>query len=103
METLTRAGLVEAVWREVGVSRAEAERFVGAAIAELTAALAAGEKVAIVNFGGFVVRAKGARAGRNPKTGEPVEIAARRVVAFRPSRKLKEGVERGAADGGRDG
>ena len=101
--TLTRAELAKAVWREVGLSRAESERFVEAVIEEMTAALAAGGKVTILNFGSFVLRAKGARLGRNPKTGEPVPIAARRVVAFRPSRKLKEGVNPGMEDGGRDG
>ena len=103
MGTLTRAELAKAVWREVGLSRAESERFVEAVIEEMTAALAAGGKVKILNFGSFVLRAKGARPGRNPKTGEPVPIAARRVVAFRPSRKLKEGVNPGMEDGGRDG
>ena len=103
METLTRAGLAKAVWLKVGLSRAESEHFVEATIEELTAALAVGGKVTILNFGSFVLRAKGARPGRNPKTGEPVPIAARRVVAFRPSRTLKEGVNRAMADAGRGG
>ncbi len=102
METVTRASLTEAVRREVGLSREESERFVEAAIGELTGALAAGEKVKITNFGSFVVRVKGARMARNPKTGEPAPVAARRVVAFRPSRMLKEGVRQGMADAVRD-
>ena len=64
METLTRAGLAEAVWRELGLSLVESERLVEAAIQELTAALAAGEEVRIVNLGSFVLRDKGARPGR---------------------------------------
>ena len=103
METLTRAGLAEAVWRELGLSLVESERLVEAAIQELTAALAAGEEVRIVNLGSFVLRDKGARPGRNPKTGEPAVVPARRVVSFRPSRKLKEGVTRAMADAGRGG
>ena len=103
METVTRATLTVAVWREVGLSRKESERFVEAAIGEVIAALAAGENVTIANFGGFAVRAKAARPGRNPKTGEPAVVPARRVVAFRPSRKLKEGANRGMADAGRGG
>ena len=103
MGTVTRASLTEAVWREVGLSREESERFVEAVIGEIAGALAAGEKLAIANFGRFAVHAKGARPGRNPKTGEPVPIAARRVVAFRASRKLKEGVDRAMADNGRGG
>ena len=103
MKALTRAGLAEAVWREVGLSREESERFVEATIQELTAALAAGEEVGIVNLGTFVPRDKVARPGRNPRTGEPAVVPARRVVAFRPSRKLKEGVNRGMAGAGRGG
>ena len=101
MGTVTRASLTDAVWREVGLSREESERFVEAAIAEMTAALAAGEKVTIVNFGSFVVRAKGARMARNPKTGEPAVVRARRVVAFRPSPALREGVRAALAGGER--
>ena len=103
METLTRAGLAEAVWREMGLPRREAERFVEAAIGEMTAALAAGGKVTIVNFGSFATRAKGPRMGRNPKTGEPAPIAARRAVVFQPSRALKVGVDKGVSESRRDG
>ena len=104
MDALTRARLGNAVWREMGLSRAESERFVDAAIEEMTAALAAGEKVTIVNFGSFATRAKGPRMGRNPKTGETAPIAARRVVVFQPSRALKVGVHQGeGAKSARDG
>ena len=103
MDTLTRAGLAEAVWRETGLPRREAERFVEAAIGETTAALAAGEKVTIVNFGSFATRAKGPRMGRNPKTGEPAPIPARRVVVFRPSKSLKVGVDERVSESRLDG
>ncbi len=92
IDTLTRAELTDAVWREIGLSRAESERFVEAVIETVTDALAAGETVKIPCFGGFVPRAKGPRIGRNPRTGEPAPIAARRVVVFRPSRVLKDGI-----------
>ena len=92
MDTVTRASLAEALWREVGLPRAEAERIVEAVIEELTERLAAGEKVKITNLGTFSVRVKGRRMGRNPKTGTPAPVAARQVVAFRPSRALKTGV-----------
>ncbi len=97
MDTLTRAGLAEAVWREMGLPRRESERFVEAAIEEMVAALAAGEKVTIVNFGSFATRAKGPRMGRNPKTGKPAPVTARRVVVFRPSWTLKAGVNEGVS------
>ena len=103
MDTLTRAGLANAVWREVGLPRAESERPVETAIGEMTGAMAAGKKVMILNFGSFVVRAKGPRRRRNPKTGEPVPVAAHRVVAFRSSRVLKAGVNRALSERGRDG
>lgn len=99
MDTLTRARLTEAVYREVGLPRIESERLVETTIGELTAALAAGERVTIVNFGSFAVRAKGARMGRNPNTGEPAPIAARRAVVFRASRALKDGVRAGVGGG----
>ena len=95
MDRVTRASLTEAVWREVGLPRAEAERFVEAVIETLAERLSAGEEVKIVNFGRFSVRAKGPRVGRNPKTGVPAPIAARRVVVFRPSRTLKNRVNAG--------
>ena len=100
MGTVTRASLTEAVWREVRLTREDSERFVEAAIGEMTAALAAGEKVTIVNFGSFVVRATGARMARNPKTGEPALVRARRVVAFHPSQTLREGVRAALAGDG---
>ena len=92
MGTVTRASLAEALWREVGLPRAEAERIVEAVIEELTARLAAREGVKISGFGSFSLRAKGPRMGRNPKTGTPAPVAARRVVVFRPSQTLKTGV-----------
>ena len=90
METVTRAVLTEAVWREVGLPRREAARLVDAAIETIRERLVAGEPVMISGFGRFAARHRGPRMGRNPKTGEPAAIAARRVVAFRPSRFLKE-------------
>ncbi|MCY4550991.1 MAG: integration host factor subunit alpha [Defluviicoccus sp.] len=101
METVARASLTDAVWREVGLTRDESERFVEAAIGEMTAALAAGEKMTISNFASFVPRSKGARIARHPKTGEPALVRARRVVAFRPSQALREGVQAALAGGDR--
>ena len=93
METVTRASLTEAVWREMGLSREDSERFVEDVIETLKERLAAGDAVKIARFGSFFVRDKGMRKARNPKTGEPAVVSARRVVAFRPSRKLREGVD----------
>lgn len=97
MDTLTRARLAEAVWREVGLPRVESERLVEATIEALISALAAGERVTIVNFASFHTRAKRSRMARNPNTGEPAPVAARLSVVFRASRTLKEGVRKGVA------
>jgi len=89
-KTLTRADLSEAVYQEVGLSRNESSELVESVLQEISKTLVAGETVKISSFGSFVVRHKGGRVGRNPKTGEEVPIAPRRVLVFRPSQTLKE-------------
>ena len=66
---------------------------VGLVLKEITDCLERGETVKLSSFGSFVVREKGQRIGRNPKTGEEIPISARRVVTFRPGQKLKARVE----------
>ena len=100
MATITRADLSDAVYREVGLSRTESARFVDAAIEAIVECLAAGEAVGISSFGGFFPRGKGARMGRNPKTGEPAPIPARRVVVFRSSRLLKQRLQQAMSGAG---
>jgi integration host factor subunit alpha len=90
--TLTRADLSEAVYQEVGLSRNESAQLVEAVLNEVAGSLAVGETVKISSFGSFQVRKKGGRIGRNPKTGEEVPIAPRRVLVFRPSHVLKDRV-----------
>ena len=92
METVTRLVLREAVRREVGLPRRVAARLVDAAIDTICERLVAGEPVKISGFGSFVTRDKDPRMGRNPKTREPAPITARRVVVFRSSGVLKEGI-----------
>ena len=88
-KTLTRMDLSEAVFREVGLSRNESANLVEAVLQHMSDALASGETVKISSFGTFSVRAKTARVGRNPKTGEEVPISPRRVLSFRASQVLK--------------
>lgn len=90
--TVTRAQLSEAVYQEVGLSRNESAQLVEAVLNEISGCLVQGEMVKISSFGSFAVRQKGGRIGRNPKTGEEVPIAPRRVLVFRPSHVLKEQV-----------
>ena len=94
-KTLTRSDLSEAVYREVGLSRNESADLVESILQYVSDALVAGETVKISSFGTFSVREKGARVGRNPKTGEEVPIEPRRVLVFRPSHILKDKINEG--------
>lgn len=88
--TLTRADLADALHREVGLSRTESARLVEQIIDRMCDALARGENVKISGFGTFVLRDKGERVGRNPKTGIEVPIEPRRVLTFRASQMMRE-------------
>ncbi|GAB4135295.1 MAG: integration host factor subunit alpha [Rhodothalassiaceae bacterium] len=95
--TVTRAELAEAIYQEVGLSRNESAGLVESVLDHIGAALVAGENVKISSFGSFVLRDKGSRIGRNPKTGEEVPIEPRRVLVFRPSQVLKDRINGKAA------
>ncbi len=88
--TITRADLCEAVYQKVGLSRTESAELVEMVLQEISDSLTRGESVKLSSFGSFVVRSKGERVGRNPKTGEEVPIAPRRVMVFKPSNVLKQ-------------
>lgn len=92
-ETLTRADLCEAVHQEVGLSRHECAALVERTLDLIVEALEKGETVKLSGFGVFQVRAKRARMGRNPKTGEPAAIDPRRVISFRASQVMKARVD----------
>lgn len=98
MATMTRAGLSDAVKREIGLSHRDARELVDAMIEMIYARLAAGEPVMLSGFGTFTVREKSARMGRNPKTGQVARIAPRRVVSFRASQILKQRVASAGQD-----
>lgn len=89
LQTVTRVDLAEAVYRRVGLSRKESAVLVEMVLSEITDRLAVGETVKLSSFGSFVVRDKGERIGRNPKTGVEVPILQRRVLVFKPSNVLK--------------
>ena len=89
-QTVTRADLAEAVFREIGLSRKESADLVESVLGLISDALARGEPVKISSFGSFSARMKGQRIGRNPKTGEEVPILPRRVLVFRASHVLKD-------------
>jgi integration host factor subunit alpha len=98
-ETLTRADLANAVYRAVGLSRAESADMVEVVLGEISDTIASGETVKLSSFGSFIVRAKGERVGRNPKTGVEVPIAPRRVIVFKASNVLKARINGDAVDG----
>ncbi|HRE60965.1 MAG TPA: integration host factor subunit alpha [Micropepsaceae bacterium] len=89
-KTLTRADLSEAVYHEVGLSRNDSAALVEEVLEEISKALIADQTVKLSSFGTFMVRQKGGRVGRNPKTGEEVPIQPRRVLVFRASHVLKD-------------
>ena len=90
---LTRVNMAESLFNELGLSRTEARELLEVFFEELAASLAVGEQVKLSGFGNFDLRDKKERPGRNPKTGEKIPIAARRVVTFRPGEKLKARME----------
>lgn len=88
--TLTRADLADALHREVGLSRADSAKIVEQILEHMCDALSNGSNVKISGFGSFVLRDKGERVGRNPKTGVEVPIAPRRVLTFRASQMMRD-------------
>jgi integration host factor subunit alpha len=95
--TVTRADLSEAVYQKVGLSRTESSALVESVLSEICDCLANGETVKLSSFGSFIVRDKGQRIGRNPKTGIEVPIDPRRVMVFKPSNVLKARINGGVA------
>lgn len=102
-KTVTRADLCEAVYQKVGLSRTESAELVENVIDEICGSIVRGESVKLSSFGSFVVRQKGERIGRNPKTGEEVPISPRRVMVFKPSNVLKQKINASlVGDSGQD-
>jgi integration host factor subunit alpha len=93
MGALTKAGMSEQLFDELGLNKREAKEIVEAFFEEIRTSLEINEQVKISGFGNFDLRDKNERPGRNPKTGEEIPISARRVVTFRPGQKLKARVE----------
>ena len=88
--TLTRADLADVVHRKLGLSRAESAGVVERVLHHMCHSLAKGKNVKISGFGSFILRDKGERVGRNPKTGVEVPIAPRRVMTFRASQIMRD-------------
>jgi len=89
---LNKAELVEAVAENADLTKAAATRAVDSVVAAITDALAKGEQVSLVGFGTFLVRERAARTGRDPRSGEPIQIKASKNPAFKAGKALKDAV-----------
>jgi integration host factor subunit alpha len=87
---LSKKDIADELVREIGITYAQALQLTNDFFNQIQATLASGEEVKLSSFGNFVLREKSARPGRNPKTGEAVEISARKVVSFKAGPKLKK-------------
>ena len=90
---MTKAELVERIAQDADVSKASAERALNSFIGAITKSLKKGNKVTLVGFGTFSVSKRKARKGRNPRTGEPIKIAARKTPKFSAGKALKDAIK----------
>jgi len=95
-DALTKAGIAEMLFEDLGLNKREAKDVVESFFEEIRQSLEHNESVKLSGFGNFELRDKTPRPGRNPKTGEEIPISARRVVTFRPGQKLRARVEKRA-------
>ena len=96
-EQITKADLVEEVSRVTELTRKDSEVIVDTLFESVIKALKTGDKLEVRGFGSFRVRQRNARVGRNPKTGEKVEVPAKRVPYFKPSKELKDLINDGTS------
>jgi len=89
---VNKSELIDAVAEGADISKAAATRAVDAMVDAITGALKKGEQVSLVGFGTFLVRERAARSGRNPRTGETINIAATKIPTFKAGKGLKDNV-----------
>lgn len=89
---MTKADLIENVYLKTGFSKKESADIVEMVFDLMKTTLEAGEKIKIAGFGNFVVKEKATRRGRNPQTGDEIEISSRRILTFKPSQVLKASI-----------
>ena len=90
---MTKAELIEKVAKEAKITKAAAGKSIDAIIDGITKALKKGDRVSLVGFGSFSVSKRKARTGRNPQTGKPIKIAARKVAKFKAGSALRKAVK----------
>ena len=92
---MTKADIVEKIYDKVGFSKKESAELVELVFDIMKTTLENGEKIKIAGFGNFVVKSKTSRRGRNPQTGDEIEICSRRILTFKPSQVLKASINEG--------
>lgn len=96
---MTKAELVDEVARVVQLTKKQAEAIVNIVFDSIVESLRAGEKIELRGFGSFRLRSRKSRTGRNPKTGEKVEVPSKRIPYFKPGKELKELINQAMAEG----
>ena len=91
---MNKTELIAAAAEQAGLTKKDTEKVINAALDAITAALVKGDKVQVSGFGIFEVKEREARMGRNPRTGETMEIAASRMPAFKASKTLKDAISK---------
>ena len=91
---MNKTELVAAIAEKAELSKKDAEKAINAVVDTISTALTEGEKIQLVGFGTFEVRAREARTGKNPRTGEAIQIAASKVPAFKAGKALKDAVNK---------
>jgi len=91
-----KADLIDHIADQVGITKAQATKALSSTLEGITAALRAGKSIALLGFGNFTVKPRAARIGRNPKTGEPIQIEAANIPLFKAGKALKDAVNSGS-------
>jgi integration host factor subunit beta len=100
---MTKAELVDEVARAVQLTKKQAETIVNIVFDSIVDSLRQGEKIELRGFGSFRLRSRKSRTGRNPKTGEKVEVPSKKIPYFKPGKELKELINRALAEAGVEG
>ena len=90
---MNKAELIQAIAEKSGLTKKDAEKALAATIEAVTAAMKAGDKVALVGFGTFAVKTRAARTGKNPQTGATIKIPAAKVPSFAAGKALKDAIQ----------
>ncbi len=99
---MTKAERIEGLSNKIGLNKGDAERVLNVLLDDIVNALKQGDRVNISGFGTFAIAAREARVGRNPKTGESIQISASRTAKFRAGKQLKDSLNEGLVEGGSD-